>query len=51
MELSEALLEANNLIKSARLVVQAYTDDPDDYSAIKDSIEELASEFKRVEGY
>ena len=50
MELSEALLEAHNLILSARIVVKTYNEDPDNYTATQDSIEELASEFKRIEG-
>ena len=44
----EALTEARNIIDSARLVVAAY--EQDDYSSIKQAIQELADEFKRVEG-
>ena len=49
MDLSEALLEANNLIQSARLVVAAFEADPNDYTSIKESIQELVDEFKRIE--
>ena len=48
MDISESLTEANNLIQSARLVVAAFEQDPDDYTSIKESIQELADEFKRV---
>jgi len=50
MDISEALSEAKNLIDSARLVVAAYEADQDDYSSIRQAIQELADEFKRVEG-
>ena len=49
MNIQESLIEASNLIHSARLVVKAWEADPDDYSELKDRLEELESELIRIE--
>ncbi len=49
MDLTESLTEASNLIQSARLVVEAWEKDPDDYAALKQALTELRDEFKRVD--
>jgi len=50
MDLTEALLEARNLIDTARIVATTYEADPDNYSALQEVLNDLVSEFKRVEG-
>lgn len=50
MDLLEACDELKAIVHTAELVVRTYEDDPDNYSAIKEHLEELASEFKRVGG-
>ena len=49
LDITESLNEASNLIQSAWLVVAAFEQDPDDYTSIKQAIQELADEFKRVD--
>ena len=50
MDITEALQEARNLIDTARIVATTYEADPDNYSDLKEALEDLVSEFKRVEG-
>ena len=49
MDIPESLIEASNLIHSARLVIAAWEADPDDYSDLKQALTELRDEFKRVD--
>ncbi len=49
MNIQESLIEASNLIHSARLVIAAWEADPDDYSDLKQALTELRDEFKRVD--
>ena len=50
MDLLKAWDELKAIVHTAELVVRTYEEDPDNYSAIKEYLEELASEFKRVGG-
>jgi len=50
MDISEALSETTKLIEAARMVAKTYEADPDNYSAIQEVLNELLSEFKRIEG-
>mgnify|MGYP001475190592 CR=1 FL=1 len=50
MDLLKACDELKAIVHTAELVVRTYEEDPDNYSAIKEYLEELASEFKRVGG-
>jgi len=50
MDIQDSLIEANNIIHSARLVIAAWETDPDDYASLKQALTELRDEFKRVDG-
>ena len=49
MDILESLTEAKNLLHSAKIVADTYEADPDNYSALREALDELVSEFKRVE--
>ena len=50
MDIQDSLIEANNIIHSARLVIAAWETDPDNYASLKQALTELRDEFKRVDG-
>ncbi len=50
MNLLEACDELKAIVHTAAILVSTYEEDPDNYSAIKEHLEELASEFKRLDG-
>lgn len=49
MDLLKACDEAKAVIHSAQLVVEAWREDPDNYSALEQALTELESELLRVE--
>ena len=49
MDIHDSLIEANNIIHSARLVIAAWETDPDDYASLKQALTELRNQFKRVD--
>lgn len=49
MDLLKACDEAKAVIHSAMLVVDAWRQDPDNYSALEQALTELESELKRIE--
>ena len=48
MDLLRACDELKNVVHTAELVVEAWRSDPDDYSELKDRLEELESELERI---
>lgn len=57
MDITETLQEARNLLDTARIVATTYQSDPDNYradsnavhSALQEALNDLVSEFKRIE--
>jgi len=49
MDIHDSLIEANNIIHYARLVIAAWETDPDDYASFKQALTELRNQFKRVD--
>ncbi len=50
MNVSDALTEAKDIIKSAEHLINVWESDKDDYAAITQALTELRDEFRRVEG-
>ena len=50
MDLLKASNDLKAIVHTADILVRTYEADPDNYSAIRKHLEELASEFKRMEG-
>ena len=49
MDLLSAADELKNVVHTAQLLVNAWQEDPDNYSALQEHLTELASEFKRIQ--
>jgi len=49
IEIQGPLIEANNIIHSARLVIDSWEADPDNYASLKQALTELREEFKRFD--
>ena len=49
IEIQGPLIEANNIIRSARLVIDSWEADPDNYASLKQALTELRDEFKRFD--
>ena len=50
MNVLEACDELTAFVRTAAILVSTHEEDPDNYSAIKEHLEELASDFKRMDG-
>ena len=50
MNVLEACDELTAFVHTAAILVSTHEEDPDNYSAIKEHLEELASDFKRMDG-
>ena len=49
IEIQGPLIEANNIIHSARLVIDSWEADPDNYASLKQALTELREKFKRFD--
>ena len=49
IEIQGPLIEANNIIHSARQVIDSWEADPDNYASLKQALTELRDEFKRFD--
>ena len=50
MNVLEACDELTAIVHTAAILVSTHEEDPDNYPAIKEHLEELASDFKRMDG-
>ena len=48
MELLKACDELKAILHRAEILVSAWEEDPDNYSALEEHLTDLASEFKRI---
>ena len=50
MDLLQACDELKAVVHTAQILVDAWEEDPDNYSVLEDHLKELASELKRIQG-